>query len=311
MAESDKLSREDLRALARELDTSGNREAAVPEPEALEAPPSDETSTPDVHLSQEEAQREYEKQHPEEALDKQQAAESSDTSDVKLSKDDRDKERLDRNWKKMQEREAAAKALMDEAIREKAELAKQKRDEIVKSKPPDLMEEKEILENGEKGYSVKQYQDAAKQAREEGNLDIATQAEAKAREIYTNAFRRIWDANLEKLAEEEPDLTDSRKPISIKCNEILNALPVLKTFPDGCKYAYRIAMGDNSKSLISELKAENQKLKKEVDSLHRATRLTGSGPAHYSGGDKKPEDMSKTERRQFLRHLAAQADMGY
>ena len=309
MAESDKLSKEDLRALARELDTSGNREVAS-EPEALEAP--DETSSPDVHLSQDEAEKEYIRQHPEEVpKDEVKPAESSDTTDVDVKpKSQKDQERFDRNWKKMQEREAAAKALMDEAVREKHEIAKQRRDEIVKQKPPDLMDERELLPNGERGYSVRQYVEAAKALKEEGNVELAMEAEQKARALYTDGFTKIWRANLEKLAEDNPDLNDNTKPISKKCNEILNALPLLKTLPDGCNYAYRIAQGDTSKSMISELKAENAKLKKEVDSLHRATRLTGAGPAHYSGGEKKPEDMTKQERRSYLRYLAEQADMG-
>ena len=122
MADSDKLSKDDLRALARELDSTGNREVE-PEPEALEAPEGDMSSAPDAHLSQEEAEKEYKKQHPEEAkkLDEEKAAESSDTIDEvdgePKPKDQKDKDRLDKNWKKMQEREAAARALMDEAIR--------------------------------------------------------------------------------------------------------------------------------------------------------------------------------------------------
>jgi hypothetical protein len=201
---------------------------------------------------------------------------------------------------------------MDEAIKEKAELAKKEREVIVKrgGKPEDLMEEKESLPDGSKGYSVKQYADAAKALREEGNIDLATQAETKARDLYTQAFKKIWDANLEVLTEENPDLSDNKKPLTIKCNEILNKLPFLKTLPDGCVYALRIAQGDNSKSMISELKAENEKLKKEVGKLNYATRLTGSGPAHYSGGDKEFESMSKTERKAHLGHLAHQADMG-
>ena len=110
--------------------------------------------------------------------------------------------------------------------------------------------------------------------------------------------------------EENPDLSDTKKPLTIKCNDILNKLPFLKTLPDGCVYALRIAQGDTSKSMISELKAENEKLKKEVGKLNYATRLTGSGPAHYSGGDKEFEGMSKAERKAHLRHLAHQADMG-
>jgi hypothetical protein len=315
MADSDKLSKEDLRALARELDSTGNREVVEPEPKALEAPEGDMASTPDVHLSQEEAEKEYKKQHPEEAkLEDDKAAESSDTIDEEdvepKSKEQKDKDRLDKNWKRMQEREAAARALMDEAIKEKAELAKKERAQLVKQKPADLMDAKSEPTDGSKSYSVREYQNAAQALREEGNIELALEAEGKARETYTNAFKKIWMANLETLTETEPDLTDSNKPISKKCNEILNALPFLKTLPDGCVYAYRIAQGDTSKSMISELKAENTKLKKEVEKLNYSTRLTGSGPAHYSGGDKEFESMSKKDQKAHLRHLAHQADMG-
>lgn len=318
MADSDKLSKEDLRALAAELDSTGDR-MVEPEPEALEAPEGDMSSTPDEHLSQEEAEKEYLKQHPAEAdklkSDEDKTAKSSDTIDdveEPKSKDQKDKDRFDKNWKKMQEREAAARALMDEAIAEKAELAKKERQALIKAgrQPQDLMEERATLPNGDKGYSVKQYADAAKSLREEGNIELAVEAETKAKELYTSAFKRIWDANLEVLTEENPDLSDNKKPLTVKCNEVLNKLPFLKTLPDGCVYALRIAQGDNSKSMISELKAENEKLKKEVGKLNYATRLTGSGPAHYSGGDKEFESMSSKERRAHLRHLAHRADMG-
>jgi hypothetical protein len=312
MADSDKLSKEDLRALARELDSSGNR-TVEPEPEALEAPPEgDMSDTPSAHLSQEEAEKEYKKQHPDEVkLDEDKPAESSDTiddSEEPKSKESKDKDRLDKNWKKMQEREAAAKALMDEAIREKAELAKKERKQLVKTAPADLMDAVEDKPDGEKGYSVRQCQNAAKNLREEGNIDLALEAEGKAREIYTTAFKKIWMANLETLAEENPDITDSKKLISIKCNDILDKMPFLRTIPDGCVYALRIAQGDMSKSMISELKAENEKLKKEVGKLNYATRLTGSGPAYYSGGDKDFDSMSKKEKKAHLRHLAYVAD---
>jgi hypothetical protein len=316
MADSDKLSKEDLRALARELDSTGNRDVVEPEPKALEAPEGDMDSTPEVHLSQEEAEKEYLKQHPAEAEKlklEDKTAESSDTIDdveEPKSKEQKDKDRLDKNWKRMQEREAAARALMDEAIQAKAELAKKERAQLVKTKPADLMDARAENPDGSQGYSVRQYQDAAKALREEGNIELALEAEGKARDTYTNAFKKIWLANLETLAEEEPDLTDSKKPISIKCNQILDAMPFLKTLPDGCKYAYRIAQGDSSKSMISELKAENQKLKKEVEKLNYSTRLTGSGPAHYSGGDKEFDSMSKKDQKAHLRHMAHQADMG-
>lgn len=315
MADSDKLSKEDLRALARELDSTGNREVVEPEPKALEAPEGDMDSAPEVHLSQEEAEKEYKKQHPEETkLEDDKVAESSDTIDdveeEPKSKEQKDKDRLDKNWKRMQEREKAARDLMDEAIKEKAELAKKERQVLVKTKPADLMDARSTNPDGSQGYSVSQYQNAAKALREEGNVELALEAEGKARDTYTEAFKKIWMANLETLIEDHPELSDNKKPLTMKCNEILNSLPFLKTLPDGCVYALRIAQGDTSKSMISELKAENTKLKKEVEKLNYSTRLTGSGPAHYSGGDKEFESMSKKDQKAHLRHLAHQADMG-
>jgi hypothetical protein len=92
-------------------------------------------------------------------------------------------------------------------------------------------------------------------------------------------------------------------------DKVLNTLPFLKTLPDGCKYAVRIAMGDTSSSMVSELKAENKKLKAEVEKLNHATRLSGSLPSRLPSG-KTFDDLSAKERLNHLRGLAEAADRG-
>ena len=117
-------------------------------------------------------------------------------------------------------------------------------------------------------------------------------------------------ANLEELQEEYPDLSDAKKPLTIAANKVLEALPFLRSVPDGCKYAVRIAQGDTSASMISELKAENKKLKKELDRLDKSTRLSGSGPSRLPIGDRDIGDLPRKEGRKALRAMAEAADRG-
>jgi hypothetical protein len=121
------------------------------------------------------------------------------------------------------------------------------------------------------GYTVKDYQTAAKKFRDDGEDDLANQADTAARNLYNQGFQKVWLANLEELQMEYPELSDAKKPLTAAANKVLDTLPFLRGVPDGCKYAVRIAQGDTSASMISELKAENKKLKKELDRLDKST----------------------------------------
>ena len=291
MAQEAELSVEDLRNLAQKLDTTGQVDLEDPssETEDRESESAD-SSTVEVE-TKEPTQDELEEADKESA--ERDGAESSDTSEAK-TKDQKETERFDRNWKKLEERRT-------EVERKEKELAEREKQA---SKTKDVRDEIDT-----DGYSVKDYEFAAKKFRDEGDNDLAVQAEQKAKSLYYHAFQNAWRSNMNEMIDQYPDLSDSRKPFTIACDKVLEALPFLKTIPEGCKYAVRIARGDTSDSLISELKAENGKLKKEVERFQKATRLSGSLPNKLPQG-KTFDTMSSDERFSYLRDMADAADRG-
>lgn len=294
MAEPSKLSLDDLRDLAKKVDAGQSVEVDDGVKDSSDSPP--EEATEEKTPSQDEIakiQGEPEEQGEEESAKSSDTVEEEEPPEVK-SKEEKEKERYDRSWKKLQA--------------EKAEVAKQKKelaDQLSKqTKSRDLKDEQD-----EEGYSVKDYEYARKKFEEEGNDRLAREADDKAKGLYYQAFQKAWKVNMDEMIDEYPDLSDSRKPLTQAADRVLNNLPFLKTIPDGCKYAVRIAMGDTSSSMVSELRAENKRLKTEVEKLNHATRLSGSLPSRLPSG-KTFDDLSSKERLNHLRGLAEAADRG-
>lgn len=299
MAEGD-LTKAELQKLAAELDATGKveveSESMTQDEIEAKAQAQESEPSPDKETSKEaEKQDEPETREEPEVEEKVPSSEISDERTKKADREEKDRDRLDRNWKKMQERQA-------ELDRREQEL---KAHEQKAYKKPDLMQER-----GPQGYSVQEYQQAAAKWREEGETDLAQKAEEEARKLYFTGFQKAWAANMEDLIEEVPDLSDSRKPISIASTKVLEKLPFLRQLPDGCRYALRIAQGDVSNSLISELRAENKKLKSEVEKLAKSTRISGSGPSRMRTGEKPFMEMSREERKAQMRELSEMADRG-
>ena len=294
MAAESPLTIEDLRALAKKVDAGQAVEVESEAPDVAETDDSPEVESSPTKEKAEPTQDETEKSA--QADEEDEDAESSDTTEEpELTKEQKEAERYDRSWKKLQQEKAALEVERKKVEEEKKALA---------PKPKDLRDETDP-----DGYSVKDYEYAVKKFKEEGNDELAAEADQKARGLYYQAFQREWRGNMNELIEQHPDLSDSRKPFTIACDQVLNQLPFLKSMPDGCKYAVRIALGESGSSMVSELKAENRKLKQEVERLNKATRLSGSLPSRMPTG-KTFDDMSDKERLDHLRDLAEAADRG-
>lgn len=232
---------------------------------------------------------------------------SSDSSVEK--KKAKDQERFERNWKGLNERSEALKRKEEELAQREKELssgngATLKRIRTVE----DVREAKD-----KDGFSVADYEYAAKKYEEDGEPDKAEKLKAQAQQLFVKTFTEEWTRNTNELIEEHPELSDARKPLTIAVNKCLEGLPFLKMIPDGIRYATRIALGDSSAALLSELKSENRKLKKQLEKASRRTRLVGSGPSR--GGDTTFEgqdvlSLPKEKRKAYLRELAIQADGG-
>jgi hypothetical protein len=115
-------------------------------------------------------------------------------------------------------------------------------------------------------------------------------------------------ANLEELTEEHPELTDS-KSLYDRSQQSPEALP-FKSVPDGCRYAVRIAQGDNSSSMISGTQVGKQEAKQELGKLEKATRISSGGVYKVPTGEHDIGSLSRSEGKKRLRELAEAADRG-
>ena len=307
------LTREDLRRLSAELDSTG--QATLPESKSgtqeVDAVDSEEDSSPSQEELEEKFKREREKadksktdeeeDEEEDSKDEDEEEEESSESSVAEKKKAKDKERQDRSWKKLEEEKRALREEREKFEAERNGSATLKRIKTV----DDVREAKDPS-----GFSVADYEYAAKKYEEEGESDKAEKLKEAAKNLFVKTFSEEWSRNTNEMIEEHPELSDSRKPLTQAVNKCLESLPFLKMIPDGIRYAVRISLGDSSAALLSELKSENRKLKKQLEVASRRTRLVGSGPARgettFEGQDVL--SLPKERRKAYLRELAAQAD---
>lgn len=309
-----KLEVADFRRMAKEIDSTGQATISEPKESADKSKSRDDTGqedgqqenenqnepTQDELAAKDKEQKSSEISDDEPLVDDEELAqkekEKAEKAEREVERKAKEKTRLEKNWDNMQKRQSE----LDKKEQELSQREKQQ------TKRGDLTEEKD-----ERGYSVKDYQFAINHFKSEGRDDLAQNAEAAARELYTKLFLREWNSNLAELTEKDPDLANPNSEISKAAASVLSNIPLLRQIPDGCKYALRIAKGDTSASLVSELQAENKKLKEEVDKLNKATRIGVGGPAKMAEASGKSFDsMSKEERKKHLHHQAALADAG-
>lgn len=299
--ETEELTIDKLRDLATSLDRHGevdlNKSAKdnndlgdKNQDKESESEDTNDQNEPDV------SENEHEEDTGEESGDESESSETRDKDNAEDLKKIKDRERQDRSWKKLEE--------------EKAELRRQQKEFQEKERRTvDIRDEKDA-----DNCSVKDYENAAKYFHEEGNEEFAKQAEDKAKALFVSILQKRWSDNFAELVEAEPTLSDTKSPLYVAASKVLQSLPFLNSMPDGCVYAVRIAQGDVSKSLISELKAENEKIKKELDRLNKATRVGSGGPGKMPSADnsgKSFDDLPSKDRLAILRRKAERADMGY
>ena len=314
MAEGE-LTREDLRRLSAELDSTG--QVTLPQSKSETQEQDDDVDAgEDSSPSQEELEEKFKQERKEKDKSKtdedededdsededEEEEESSESSAVEKKKA-KDKERQDRSWKKLEEEK---RALREE--REKFEDERKNGSATIKRirTVEDVREAKD-----QSGFSVADYEYAAKKYEEDGESEKAEKLKEAAKNLFVKTFSDEWSRNTNEMIEEHPELSDSRKPLTQAVNKCLESLPFLKMIPDGIKYAVRISLGDSSAALLSELKTENRKLKKQLEKQARRTRLVGSGPSRNGETTFEGQDvlsLPKDRRKSYLRELAAQAD---
>lgn len=282
----------DLLALAMKADAGkidANEPIANPEP----APQADkpESDKPEAKA----------KGEPEQKVEPEKGPEPKPEDESKYAKAQKERERQDRSWKKLEEEKAALRA-----EREKLEEERKQTQEV---------KAKATVYRDSHGYSADDYEAFAKTSED---AELAERAKAKAAALRkeegdtkANAsreeFTKGWQENLNKVLEADPDLKDENSEAGKALRAVLKERPCFSTTPDGIKHAAEFAKLQRQSGLVSGLQKENQTLKTEIERLNKLTGITGSGPT------KKPEiksfdDMTAAEREAELTRMAKEAD---
>lgn len=203
------------------------------------------------------------------------------------------------------EKEAVAKARQEiEAARNKATADQPYRDEH--------------------GNTAANYSDAAKKLRENGdtaNADAADQLAATLAQRETQVrqqhaqqeFQTKWSANYAAQCEKHAALKDPASDLYKETLRIVNELPQFRMEPEGINAAVQAAQILIASRDTENTKAENAKLKAQLEQLNKKLSIGGGAPTSPPSGPKDFASMSQKERKKDLmdRLLSDDRDAGF
>jgi hypothetical protein len=257
--------------------------------------------------------RSEEKEAPKEETPEVEAADTAEIEPEEIAATDsekvrKDKERWNRNWKVYQERNEEAKRVKAEAevkVREADERARKAEEEAAKlrSKPP------EIPVKDDEGYTVEEYEGFAAKQEEEGNWEQVKIARRKADTLRRKTYESQWLAHRDKVIEANPELRNMDSPLAREAQRLLNEPDnPFFTRVSGMSYAIAQAKANLEAGSISAVRAENLKLKQELDRLEKLGAIPGRDGAMKRVSNKAFADMSLEEQRTHLLRQSEELD---
>ena len=171
----------------------------------------------------------------------------------------------------------------------------------------------------EHGHTAKDYEEAAKGFRDEGESTLAEAADKKANELSQkqdqavtqnrqNQHAMAFEAKRQTLMSKHPDLRKDDSEITKRANALLRQHPAIARSPDGLQAAVNGALmqidaekGKNASTELSELRDKYNKLEKKLS-------VTGGYTNEKLDGEKGFDDMDETEQAQYLMRAATAHD---
>lgn len=294
---------EELTAIAKAMDSGKSldeaRESYVP------APPEPETE-PEVN----QADPPPEPEQPKQDESAPSGAEGSLTEKTEQEKPDvsreaKDMERKMRSWKSLNDEK-------EQFQKEREEFEQQKE----KWRVQQLSETNEIRDD--EGYSAKDYDKAAKEFRDDGEVDLAVDAEEKAnrlreqesetaKKLQADKFSKAFRSNYEQARATYPDLADHDSELFKRTEQVFLYYPELLGDADGPRKAAWVASRDILASQAESFRDENQQLKNELEEYKSKLSISGSQPAPRPAS-KEFMEMDAEARFKMLTDQAAQMD---
>jgi chromosome segregation ATPase len=246
------------------------------------APASDTASTPTSDNAAEEPTSEtvnVEDKAKEEAPEPQDAPEepSEEKPKSKYTRAKKSQERANKSWKEVNAAKEDLKAEQAKLAEERQQLEAKKADAF-----SDIQQRKEAAQ-----FTPDDYEQIAKEYREEGRDDLAELALQKAQtardtiqqQEVLNAQRTVmeqWESNLSQQVKDNPELKDQDSELYQYTSELLDRKKILATYPEGINDAVEAAKAFLKAKKADDLEAEVNRLKKENEELNGKLQLNGT-----------------------------------
>jgi len=244
---------------------------------------------------------------PESSLTEEEEAQAPSPKEKK-SKYAKNRERLNKTWAEANEVKEQNKRDRDAIEQAKAELEQQRQQIAATHGYRD-----------EHGHTAKDYEEAAKGFRDEGETKLAEAADRKANELSEKQDQAVaqnrqqqsaqaFEAKRQELMNQYPDLRDVNTELAQKANALLKQHPQVANMPDGLQAAVNGALmqmeaekGKSASTELSELQERYNKLEKKLS-------VTGGYTNGKPDGEKGFDDMSDDEQTQHLLRAAMAHD---
>ena len=277
------------------------------------APASDTASTPTSDNAAEEPTSEtvnVEDKAKEEAPEPQDAPEepSEEKPKSKYTRAKKSQERANKSWKEVNAAKEDLKAEQAKLAEERQQLEAKKADAF-----SDIQQRKEAAQ-----FTPDDYEQIAKEYREEGRDDLAELALQKAQtardtiqqQEVLNAQRTVmeqWESNLSQQVKDNPELKDQDSELYQYTSELLDRKKILATYPEGINDAVEAAKAFLKAKKADDLEAEVNRLKKENEELNGKLQLNGT-TVDQSGRLESFNDMTAERQRSELLKLVNDHD---
>jgi hypothetical protein len=282
MVEQPEITDADISKIAEQLDLERygmDAPSEVDKPEATtgqdEVKPAKETSK-----DNEDQAKEPGKEPDEESEEEETQAEIDYRAEYEKIK--KEQERKDRSWQKLNEEKEA----------------------LAKLKATTRANETRVSDDQ---FSAEEYESYAQRLFDEGDGEGAKKAMTRAREIRQKAFVEQFNQTVNEAIEEDPELADRESDIAKAVQSLLTD-PSFGGVPRGFKNAVRLAKAEKMVGSIPGLKAEIDKLNKEIQRQNGLLEVGGGNKAHKRTTEKKFEEMNLEEAGEYLRRKSREAD---
>jgi len=306
--ETGEVTAETLLAAAQEYDASMEAgEQPVVEFTATETEPEE---TPPLEPEAEPEPEGRDVDEPESSLTVGETPEEEDKPQKSESKWAKNEARKNKSWKEINSQKEELKRAREELDDMKGQL---------QEKQTDIDDGKAYRD--EKGFTAEDYESAAVRLRDEGDADLAKDAEEKAKSVLDEGKKadqdrsvrdtnKQWELARDDLYKEMPELKDSSSELTQTANGILKEHPNLMYLPEGqgLRHAVQVAQWKVAASKTDKSQAEVKELTDKLNKLEKKMSVGGGFTSGKLDGGKSFDDLSLDDQGAYLLKAAAAHD---